>query len=126
MKDCESKLLNTETSRENTTRLVHNFCMHTVSTISHKVEFMMKELTFYYKNQKAFQIDMYQFDRYYSITLNHVEGQYERLDTTGNYENGEKYDGFLNASDMVKWLVDNLTPRVLVCMTLKDAPASGV
>ncbi len=126
MKDCESKLSNTETSREHITRKVHNFCMQTVSTTSHKVEFMMNELTFYYKNQKALQLDMYQWDRHYSISLINVGGQYEFLNKSGYYENGEKLNCFLDASDMVKWLVDNLTPRVLACMTLKDASASGV
>ena len=125
MKECEKNLSNTKTKREYITREIHDFCMHTVRTMSHLEVQYRGDVSLKYQNQRIFKLNMYQFDSRYSMSIIRDSPSYSYIFQSGNYENGEQLTCFLNVSDMVKWLMDNLSPHVLAIMT-REAPASDV
>ena len=122
----QSKLQNADTA------LMH-FNMATLSLFTTVVQIFSKE----YEHQCgdvtferlgiSVNMSMHQYDRFYSIRVSNNQGEMYFVSKSGVYDKEVTLGGtyFVKADDMVKWLTDNLSPR-LIALVFPPAPASGV
>jgi hypothetical protein len=76
--------------------------------------------------QFCFEIDIMLFSDSYMVSFKTKDVPFEHQGQEfGNYSTGDQIANYLNVTDMVQWVVDNLSPHVLALMT-REAPTSEV
>ncbi len=126
MCELQSKLKNDDTALQHFTMATLSLCTTVVQIFSKEYEHQRGDMTFECLGNSV-HMSMRQEDSYYTISVSNNQGEHNYLSKAGVYDREVRLGGtyFVSAAEMVKWLTDNLSPR-LIALVFPTTPASAV